>query len=590
MPTVKIVPMPGVAVQGPQGPSGSQGIQGETGLTGPIGPQGEAGPQGPQGEPGINGLQGEQGPAGADGEGFSFRGEWVTDTYYSKNDVVTQNGSSYIANYDYQDTSGPSLDGDLWAPLALKGEDGTGSATDIADFIFTAEEGQSIISLPSDRQMRIQAGEDSDLYLTAGDDLYIQTLGFGDDIFIQAADDVRFTAGRENIEEGGRSYGWTMNSEGELHLPENGYISNPYAAVVTSGNRSVTYTDSYLNEQSGLSNVDFIAVLVDENSVWFANNLNSGIFTSPVVISFADGDSTTAVAIYDATSQGTPAVIFQWNDLNRQKTFEQTFPLSVSVDYTITTYDGTPTIVLDPADNQNDQVLVIDATAPNHIHLRAGGLIDQSTAELFLGGEDTHVRITDQSGSVEILGTDITISSYSAPSSLNINTYSGAIVNSNRTSTYDPEDKVVATLGDIGIGIANAEPAETAFIVNGGTLGTQPTFNGDPLFSGSYVKHGPMVHFQIQVDMDNITSFGTGQYFVDLPFPAKYGYQVKDGCLHDVSTGRQYAIGGHVYAGESRLSLSFTNSSGQDEVFDHNSPVGLAVEDNFHIAGTYITQ
>lgn len=38
MPTVKIVPFPGVP--GPQGPRGLQGIQGETGLTGPMGPAG----------------------------------------------------------------------------------------------------------------------------------------------------------------------------------------------------------------------------------------------------------------------------------------------------------------------------------------------------------------------------------------------------------------------------------------------------------------------------------------------------------------------------------------------------------------------
>jgi len=144
----------------------------------------------------------------------------------------------------------------------------------------------------------------------------------------------------------------------------------------------------------------------------------------------------------------------------------------------------------------------------------------------------------------------------------------------------------IATIGDIN----DAVPTETSFTVNGGTLGTAPTFDGAPLFSGSYVKHGPMVHFQIQVDMDNITSFGTGQYYVDLPFPAKYGYQVREGCLHDISADRQYAIGGHVAAGQSRLNLFFTDTSGQDQEFDHNSPVTLAVADNFHVSGTYISE
>lgn len=41
MPTIKIVPFPGVP--GPQGPRGPQGIQGETGLTGPMGPSGITG-------------------------------------------------------------------------------------------------------------------------------------------------------------------------------------------------------------------------------------------------------------------------------------------------------------------------------------------------------------------------------------------------------------------------------------------------------------------------------------------------------------------------------------------------------------------
>lgn len=131
---------------------------------------------------------------------------------------------------------------------------------------------------------------------------------------------------------------------------------------------------------------------------------------------------------------------------------------------------------------------------------------------------------------------------------------------------------------------------ETVFTVNGGTLETQPTFNGDPLFTGSYIKNGSLVHFQIQVDMDNITDFGTGQYYVDLPFASKYGYQVREGCLHDVSTDKQYAIGGHVFAGESQLNLTFTNTNGQDEAFDFNSPVTLNIADNFHISGTYISQ
>ena len=127
------------------------------------------------------------------------------------------------------------------------------------------------------------------------------------------------------------------------------------------------------------------------------------------------------------------------------------------------------------------------------------------------------------------------------------------------------------------------------FIVAGGVIsGTQPTFNGAPLFTGSYSRIGDLVHFQIQVDFDNITSFGDGQYFINLPFPARYGYQIRNGCVHDISTGRQYSIGGHVFAGQSQLALNFTDTNGRDSAFTHNTPFTLAVEDNFHTSGTYI--
>lgn len=129
------------------------------------------------------------------------------------------------------------------------------------------------------------------------------------------------------------------------------------------------------------------------------------------------------------------------------------------------------------------------------------------------------------------------------------------------------------------------------FVPGGGTLGgTQPTFNGAPLFTGSYNRIGNIVHFAIDVDMDNITNFGTGQYYIDLPFPARRNYLLSDGCLHDISTGDEYAILGHILAGSNRMTLLSTASNGRQVPFEHNVPVTLNVADNFHIAGTYEIQ
>ena len=138
--------------------------------------------------------------------------------------------------------------------------------------------------------------------------------------------------------------------------------------------------------------------------------------------------------------------------------------------------------------------------------------------------------------------------------------------------------------------LSNLESESIDFAVLGGTDGTQPTFSSDPLFTGSYTRFGNIVHFAIDVDFDNITSFGTGQYYIKLPFPAKRNYLLSDGCLHDDSTGNEYAVLGHVHAGSDTLTLLSTATNGRQVPFEHNVPVTLAVADNFHIAGTYEIQ
>lgn len=131
-------------------------------------------------------------------------------------------------------------------------------------------------------------------------------------------------------------------------------------------------------------------------------------------------------------------------------------------------------------------------------------------------------------------------------------------------------------------------PTEVSYTVSGGTSGTQPTFTGSPMFYGSYMLVGDLVNWRINVEFDNITSFGTGQYYVSLPFDAKYGTMFRGGCLHRASNGDQYSIGGHVLPGESQLTLWYIGSNGHDELFDHNSPYTLTTADSFHISGTYI--
>jgi hypothetical protein len=74
--------------QGPAGTNGTNGVNGATGATGAMGPMGLTGLVGPQGTAGTNGTN---------GAGFTFRNAFSSSATYATNDVVTFNGSTYVA-------------------------------------------------------------------------------------------------------------------------------------------------------------------------------------------------------------------------------------------------------------------------------------------------------------------------------------------------------------------------------------------------------------------------------------------------------------------------------------------------------------
>lgn len=139
-------------------------------------------------------------------------------------------------------------------------------------------------------------------------------------------------------------------------------------------------------------------------------------------------------------------------------------------------------------------------------------------------------------------------------------------------------------------GFGTGDGIDTTYSVSGGTTETQPTFSGEPLFTGSYVKAGDTVTFRVNVEMTNITNFGTGQYYVTVPFNAKYTMFTRDGHLHDQSTGKEYSISAHITAGSNQAMLYTTSSNANEDAFTHSVPFTLATADVFHIGGTYICQ
>lgn len=146
----------------------------------------------------------------------------------------------------------------------------------------------------------------------------------------------------------------------------------------------------------------------------------------------------------------------------------------------------------------------------------------------------------------------------------------------------------VGPQGPVGPQGDSGASAEVTYAVQGGTSLVQPTFTGSPLFSASYLLTGELVHFRINVIMTNITNFGTGQFYMTLPFNVKYDYYFRNGHLSDASTSNKYSISGHAPAGGNTIWLSTTAGSGQEAGFTHQVPVTLNPADDFHISGSYI--
>lgn len=249
----------------------------------------------------------------------------------------------------------------------------------------------------------------------------------------------------------------------------------------------------------------------------------------------------------------------------------------------------------------DDRYLVIDPTVPNHIHVRAGGVIDQSTAELILGGEQTNVKVSDATSSVDIFAGTINVSSNMAPSSLNINTYSGAVINSARTSTYSLENRVVATLGDIENSLSTSFQS-VRWTPNFTATGLTFTGSGTahPTYNSYYVKQGQLVSFWIAVDCATVTSFGTGQLKLELPFDPLPGTMNHFPGWIFVDETQNPDLAGHSILNVDHmpntrtLDLHYIKSAGganspvMEAVAKQGSPVTLTTLTNIYVNGTYI--
>jgi hypothetical protein len=158
---------------------------------------------------------------------------------------------------------------------------------------------------------------------------------------------------------------------------------------------------------------------------------------------------------------------------------------------------GNGTIELVPdADINTDQYLIIDPTAPNHIHIRGGGTQDASGADVFIGGERNNVRVSDGARSVYISTRPETV----------INTYT----NLNETSNTS---FIVSSTANIYVGDTMFYPGGDIVTVDSVTENSPSTglqtitanLNGEP---ASFVGGAAHV-FNHEEFWDNYWQFGS---------------------------------------------------------------------------------
>jgi hypothetical protein len=121
--------------------------------------------------------------------------------------------------------------------------------------------------------------------------------------------------------------------------------------------------------------------------------------------------------------------------------------------------------------------------------------------------------------------------------------------------------------------------------------GTGLVYTGDPV-DAFYVKIGNLVLVQIDVEFDNVSNFGSGQYSLTLPFASKYHTDVYGGSIHKLTNQGidHYSIKGHLSNASTSFTIWAVGSNAADQPFDHDSPVNIDTDDKFHMSFSYICE
>lgn len=126
--------------------------------------------------------------------------------------------------------------------------------------------------------------------------------------------------------------------------------------------------------------------------------------------------------------------------------------------------EGYSTIELVPDVDRfsSDQYLIVDPTAPGHIHIRAGGAQDNSNADLIIGGENSHIRVTAGSNPPVYIQANSASWMFGVDSSLSMPTGGNLYFDSSAVSVIDGVTNITAS-GTVGANVIQVLSDLTSF-------------------------------------------------------------------------------------------------------------------------------
>jgi hypothetical protein len=283
---------------------------------------------------------------------------------------------------------------------------------------------------------RVRGGDNpTHLHFDTGNSAYYDQY-FGNDgkfVKLDAGDFGNVVIGTENP---GNSYNWTFDSDGNLTVPGNiqtittGYPFSSSIANITTGaaNVIVSLADNLFGgPETGRVTITDVVGTTEANNTWYFEAVEVNeiqLYSDAALENPVDGTEWTAYVSGGAAvsvgysnlsvTGGNVAII---TNLDAAWTFGANGNLTLPVGNIVgqTTFNsgslrwvgnssgdvnGYTTLELHPDDTiDNDGYLIIDPTAPNHIHIRAGGTQDNSSAQLYLGGENSYFLVENGANS-----------------------------------------------------------------------------------------------------------------------------------------------------------------------------------------------